>query len=228
MPIDPATPLAVIFDVDGVLVDSWRAHYESWASTARAMDVPFGEAEFGASFGMTSHAVLRKHWRPVHPELSDADLDRIDAEKEAAYRAIIADDFPAIPGAAALIDALHADGIPLAVGSSGPPENIAAVLDHLKRRDRFGAIVSRADVEHGKPAPDIFLRAAERLGVAPRDCVVVEDAPPGVEAARAAGMGVAVLLSGGHRAEDFAGLDPDVIVDSLTALTPAGMRGLVG
>ena len=136
-------------------------------------------------------------------------------------------EFPPIPGAAELIDALHAAGVPLAVGSSGPPENVALVLERLWRRDRFTAVVSRADVVRGKPAPDIFLEAGRRLGVPASRCVVIEDAPAGVAAARAAGMRVMALLSTGRRREDFRDLPPDGFTDCLRELGPEAMASLL-
>ncbi len=213
-------PAAVIFDVDGVLVDSYRAHFESWSAVAAETGVAFDETDFAASFGMTSDEVLRRHWHHPDRPLTAARLRELDARKEALYRTIVDRAFPAIPGATALIDALHAAGVPLGVGSSGPPENVALVLDRLERRERFGAVVSRADVARGKPAPDIFALAAERLRADPGRCVVIEDAPPGVEAARAAMMRVVALLSTGRRRGDFDERPPDAFVACLTELDP--------
>ena len=87
-----------------------------------------------------------------------------------------------------MLDSLHAAGFGLAVGSSGPPENVELILDRLGKRERFGAVVHGMDVTRGKPDPQVFLLAAERLGVRPDCCIVVEDAPAGLEAARRAGM----------------------------------------
>lgn len=219
---------AVIFDVDGVLVDSYRAHFESWAAVAEKDGIAFDESDFAASFGMTSDEVIRRHWTvdggpPPEPFIRD-----LDARKESAYRAIVDVDFPPIPGAIELIDGLTAAGVPIAVGSSGPPENVGLVLDRLERRDRFGAVVSRADVTHGKPAPDIFLLAAERLGLPPARCVVIEDAPAGVAAARAAGNKVVALTSTGRVAGDFDAQPPDAIVGCLTELNPVRLAAIAG
>jgi beta-phosphoglucomutase len=219
--------MAVIFDVDGVLVDSYRAHYESWTEVAADDGIPFTEADFAASFGMTSDEVIRRHWGTPDAPPSIQTTRRIDAIKEQRYRDIVDRAFPPIPGAVALIDALHAADVPLAVGSSGPPENVGLVLDRLERRDRFAAVISRADVTHGKPAPDIFALAATRLGVPADRCVVIEDAPPGVEAARAAGMHVVALLSNGRRRDEFAAHMPDRFVTSLEDLDPEQLATLV-
>jgi len=222
------SPLAVIFDVDGVLVDSYRAHFESWSAMAADDAVPFTEEDFAASFGMTSDEVIHRHWGGPEGPPSPEAIAALDEQKERLYREIVQRSFPPIEGAAALIDALHAAGVPLAVGSSGPPENVGLVLDRLGRRERFGAVISRADVVHGKPAPDIFALAGRRLGVAPAHCVVIEDAPAGVAAARAAGMRVVALLSTGRRSTDFDHQPPDRIVERLDELDPASLAALPG
>ena len=219
--------LAVIFDVDGVLVDSWDAHYRSWSLMAAECGVPFSETDFAASFGMTSDEVIRRHWGDADGPPPPDRIAALDDRKERLYRDLVDRDFPPIPGAAELIDALHAAGVPLAVGSSGPPENVGLVLERLGRADRFGAVVSRADVARGKPAPDIFQEAARRLGVSVSRCVVIEDAPAGVAAARAAGMRVLALLSTGRRREDFADLPPDGFTDCLRQVAPATLAALL-
>lgn len=222
-----ANELAVIFDVDGVLVDSWDAHFRSWSLLADECGVTFTESDFAASFGMTSDEVIRRHWGdPEAPPPPDR-IAALDDRKERLYRELVDREFPPIPGAAELIDALHAAGVPLAVGSSGPPENVALVLERLGRRDRFTAVVSRADVVRGKPAPDIFLEAGRRLGVPASRCVVIEDAPAGVAAARAAGMRVMALLSTGRRREDFRDLPPDGFTDCLRELGPEALASLL-
>lgn len=196
---------AVIFDMDGVLVDTYRAHYQSWLEMARPYGLEFTEEQFGATFGRTSREIIAHFWG--EGRLSESEIATMDDRKEAAFRRIIAADFPAMPGAAELIDRLAAAGFRLAVGSSGPPENVAMVLDRLGARRRFHAVVTGKDVTRGKPDPQVFLLAAERLGVPPRRCAVVEDAPAGVAAARAAGMASIGLASTGRTPECLAAAD---------------------
>ncbi len=212
---------AVIFDMDGVLVDSYHAHFESWQRMYAELGREYGEAAFAADFGRTSRDILR---RTFGDELNDAQIRKMDERKEAIYRDIIRQSFPAMDGAAELIDALAADGFLLAVGSSGPTENIGLSLERLGRGDRFAAVVTGADVTRGKPDPQVFLLAAERLGVPPAACCVVEDAPHGVEAARRAGMKCAALTGTATR-DQFA--HADLIVDNLRELTPAKIRSLL-
>jgi beta-phosphoglucomutase len=205
---------AVIFDLDGVLVDSYRAHFESWSRLYSELGADYSESAFAADFGRTSRDILR---RTLGQQLSDERLRRLDERKEALFREILQTDFPAMDGAVELIDALAAAGFQLGVGSSGPPENIALCLAKLGRRAKFDAIVTGADVTRGKPDPQVFERAAERLSVSATSCAVVEDAVHGIEAANRAGM-ASVALTGTVDRNRLAAAD--LVVDSLRELTP--------
>ncbi|WP_197530388.1 HAD family hydrolase [Bythopirellula polymerisocia] len=211
---------AVIFDVDGVLIDSYQAHYDSWLKMFAEKGVSFTEQEFRATFGRTSHDIIGALYGD---NLSDAEIREWDDRKEALYRDIIRESFPAIDGAVELLDALSAEGFRLAVGSSGPPENISLTLDCLGRSELFAAKVTRVDVTRGKPDPQVFQIAAERLGAEPSECVVVEDAPAGIEAANRAGM-ASVALTGTATREEMS--HAMLVVDSLRELTPAKLRSL--
>lgn len=212
------TRTAVIFDVDGVLIDSYQAHFESWLRMFGEHGVSFTEEEFRKTFGRTSHDIIAALYGA---DLSDANIRAWDDRKEALYRDIIRDNFPAIDGAVELLDALHHAGFRLGVGSSGPPENIQLTLECLERADLFDAVVTRIDVTRGKPDPQVFLVAGERLGAKPEQCVVVEDAPAGIEAANRAGM-ASVALTGTATREELA--HAKLIVDSLRELTPEALR----
>jgi beta-phosphoglucomutase len=185
-------PYAVIFDVDGVLTDSYIPHYKSWQRMFGEIGVEFTDAQFRKTFGRTNRDIFAE----LYPgeEMTAERANALGDKKERFYREIINENFTALPGAVELIDALHAAGFKLAVGSSGPPENVKLTLQKLGRAERFDAMVTGADVTHGKPNPEVFLKAAERLGVPPAQCAVIEDAPQGIEAANAAGMtSIAVL-----------------------------------
>jgi len=212
---------AVIFDMDGVLVDSYHAHYQSWVAMAQREGFTFTEEQFAPTFGRTSREIIAHFWGA---DLTDERIAEMDAAKEAEYRRIVEDDFPAMPGARELIERLAANGFPLAVGSSGPPENVAMVLDQLGVGACFRAVVTGMDVTRGKPDPQVFLIAAERLDVAPPRCVVIEDAPAGVAAARAAGMKSIGLVSTGRTREELA--EADLVVRHLSELSPEGIRKL--
>jgi beta-phosphoglucomutase len=219
----PLEPHAVIFDVDGVLVDSYDAHLRSWQAVARDDGVSFSEGDFVVTFGRTSREIIERVWA-----ITDRGRIRaIDDRKEALYRDLVAQSFPVMDGAVELIDALASAGFRLAMGSSGPPENLQVALDGLNRRNRFTAVVSGRDVTRGKPAPEVFLLAAKRIGVPPARCVVIEDAPAGVQAAHAAGIRCVALLSRGRQRSDFDELRPERIINSLRELSPPQLAALI-
>ncbi|MEX0613982.1 MAG: HAD hydrolase-like protein [Pirellulales bacterium] len=122
----------VIFDVDGVLVDSYRAHFVSWRKLYGELAINYSEEAFAADFGRTSRDILR---RTLGDQLSEERIRELDERKESLFRDILRESFPAMDGAVDLIDALSADGFLLAVGSSGPPENIALTLEKLDRAE---------------------------------------------------------------------------------------------
>jgi len=201
---------AAIFDMDGVLVDTYHAHYQSWLAMAQAEGFSFTEEQFAETFGRTSREIIAHFWG--EGRLSDRQIAEMDEQKEAAFRRIIEQNFPAMPGAAELLESLHQAGFALAVGSSGPPENVELVVDKLGVRELLGAVVTGRDVHRGKPDPEVFLIAAE-------------DAPAGIEAARRAGMRSVGLASTGRKPEDLAAAD--LVVASLDELKPQRLRELI-
>jgi beta-phosphoglucomutase len=215
--------LAVIFDIDGVLVDSYAVHFQSWRMAARRYDFTLSEQQFAETFGQTSRSIIQQLCAGDTP--SERRIKEIDAYKETAYREIIAADFPTMPGALDLIDALAADGFALAVGSSGPQENVQLALERLGRQALFEAEVSGSDVTRGKPDPEVFQTAGQRLGVPAGRCAVIEDAAAGVAAANAAGMLSVALVSTGHHAGEFS--EADHVVDRLDQLSPQGLRAWI-
>ena len=201
---------AVIWDVDGTLVDSGALHFESWEATLRDERFPLSFDQFQSTFGQRNDAVLRSFFGSA---LSDAEIERIASAKEIRYRELVrARGIEPLPGVRAWLATLQAAGWKQAIASSAPIANVQAIVAALDLGGSFEAIVSGDEVRLGKPDPASFLLAAERLGVDPVRCVVVEDAPAGVAGARAAGMRtIGVLFS--HPA-----LDADVVVPSLDLL----------
>lgn len=214
-----AAPRAVLWDMDGTLVDSGDLHFEAWRETIAALGRPLSRAEFDATFGQRNDAVLR---RLVDPDIGAADIARIGDEKEARYRALVAArGIAPLAGALDWLRRLADAGWRQAIASSGPRANSEAILAALDLGASFAAIAAAEDVTHGKPHPEVFLVAAARLGVEPRRCVVLEDAPPGLEAGRRAGMPtIGVLSTHPH-------LDADVVVATLTDLAPDAFDRLV-
>lgn len=216
-------PLGVIFDVDGVLIDSYDPHFQSWREIASENGIDYTEEMFAFGFGRTSREIVATQWN--RPDLTDEQIRAIDDAKEAAYRRIVATAFPAMPGARDLVAALHTAGFRIAVGSSGPPENVDLAIEKLGLAVWLDGKVTGRDVRRGKPDPQIFLRAAEKLGIPPARCAVVEDAPAGIEAAHAAGMVCVGFPSTGRTLDDVQAAD--LIVRSLAELSPATFRELI-
>ena len=208
--------IAVLFDMDGVLVDSYDAHLESWLVVAKEQGENFTKEDFDSVFGRTSFEIIEELW--TNSKLSREEMLQLDDRKEAIFREILQKDFPGMPGAKELIVALDNAGFQLAVGSSGPPENIEFVLNQLGVKERFDAIVTGKDVKRGKPDPEVFLTAAQKVGVEPSRCVVIEDAPLGVVAAHAGGMKCVGMASTGRTPEMLN--EAELVVKSLTLLTP--------
>jgi beta-phosphoglucomutase len=214
-------PAGVIFDVDGVLIDSYAPHLQSWSLLADELEAPFTETQFASTFGKTSRDIIKLLFGVVQPE----EVRRLDDRKEALFRRLIRGRAPEMPGAVATVTALHDAGYRLAVGSSGPPENVSLVCTELSL-DRFlSAAVTGADVQQGKPDPQVFTLAAQRLDLPAASCLVVEDAPAGLEAARRAGM-PSIGLIGTHRAEALAAASR--VVERLDLIRPQLVGSILG
>jgi HAD superfamily hydrolase (TIGR01509 family) len=150
-------------------------------------------------------------------QYSDEQIRDLGEKKEELYRQVTRGRIRFIDGAVDLVRGCRQAGLLLAVGSSGHPSNICMALDEMGVADCFSAVVSGADVSRGKPEPDVFLLAAERLGVSPEQCIVIEDAPPGIEAALKAGM-TAIGLTTTHQAEELSAAHR--VIDRLSELDP--------
>ncbi len=213
--------MGVIFDLDGVLVDSGWAHRQSWYDLAEREDLDMSDEFFTGTFGMQNYQILPMLYGR---DLSREEIDRLSDWKEQRYRDLIAEKLTLPPGGARLLDALKGVGFLLAIGSSAPKDNLDLVLERLNLRRYFNACVTKQDVTNGKPAPDTFLKAAQKLFLPPHRCVVVEDAVQGIEAARAAGMLVIALTTTRDRA---ALSQADMIVDGLGDLKVADFTRLL-
>lgn len=216
-------PIGVIFDMDGVLVASGPAHRASWKLLAQRHGFRVSDADFDRTFGRTSRDIIRLL---AGGQLSDDEIRRLDDEKEALYRELVRGMVPLMIGAREALDGLRSAGIALAVATSGPRENVELVLSEARLEPYFAAVVHGGDVQRGKPAPDCFLLAAERLRRPPARCVVIEDAPVGIEAAREAGM-KAIGLVGTHDAAVLRAADADYVVERLTDMKSELVEALI-
>jgi beta-phosphoglucomutase len=221
----PTDPCAVIWDVDGTLVDTAELHFAAWAKLAAEMGRPFSRADFAATFGRRNPEIIRFLFRE---EFSDADVARIGETKETYYRTAAEKGVQLLPGVRELLDGLFARGVRQAVGSSAPRGNLDLILRITDCRRYFDAIVGMEDTTRGKPDPQVFLVAAEKLDAPPSRCVVLEDAAAGVEAAKAGGMKcVAVTFVGHHPPEKLQAAGADRVVKCFTEITADDVLALL-
>lgn len=175
---------AVLWDMDGVLVDDGEWHYRAWYETLSEMGIPFDWQRFQQTFGMNNAGILSflLGYEPK-PDV----VEEVGNRKEERFRALIRGKVRLALFALRWLERLQSEGLLQAVASSAPQANLDALLDELKVRGFFQAVVSGAQMP-GKPDPAVFLEAARRLGVLPGSCVVVEDSVAGLVAAHRAGM----------------------------------------
>ncbi len=182
-----------IFDWDGVVIDSSAQHSESWERLAREIAKPLPADHFKSGFGRKNEFII--------PEIlgwsRDPDeVERLSLRKESLYRDIVKErGLSPLPGAKEWLQRLAEAGIPCVVGSSTHRLNIEVSLEIIHLAEYFSGIVSSEDVTQGKPAPDVFLKAAEKIHRTPGACVVFEDAHVGIQAARNAGMKVVAVAT---------------------------------
>lgn len=215
------TRFGVIFDMDGVLVDSAQAHWRSWRILGERQGVAIEERLFSETFGRQNRDIVPLFFGNV----AESESIRLAEAKEEIYRGLVVSKPPVVAGAVELVRGLREFGAALAVGSSGPLANIAMLLSGMGVRDCFETLVCAEDVSRGKPHPEVFALAASRLGVSPIRCVVIEDAPAGVAAAKAAGAKCAAVMMHHDRSALSAA---DLIVERLAELTPRRVAALVG
>ncbi len=218
---------AVIFDLDGTLLDSYDAHFEAWTALAADLGVVLSESQFQSQFGRKNEPILIElHEWAGRETPDDATIAMLAERKESHYRSVIGQALPVMPGAAALIHALRDQGWSVAIGSSTPRVNLEFARAAMESQGIvFDAAACGCDVTRSKPNPDVFLLAAERVGVAAEACVVVEDAPAGIEAAHRAGMASVGLASKGRTRDALAAAM--CVVDALSELDVACLEDLV-
>lgn len=214
--------LGAIFDWDGVLIDSSRHHEESWERLARETGLVLPPGHFLKGFGMKNEAIIPGNLGWTR---DPAEIRRLSLRKEELYREIIRErGITPLPGAREFLERLDDAGVPIAIGSSTHRLNIETSLEILGLRRHVRALVTAEDVSHGKPDPEVFLKAATAIGKPPQACVVFEDAPVGIEAARAGGMAV-VGVATTHAAQGLS--RADAVVSRLDELDLARLEALI-
>jgi beta-phosphoglucomutase len=201
---------AVLWDMDGTLIDSEELHWISWRDTMSNEGIPITRDQFLASFGQRNDSIIPRWLGAVSTRER---IERIENAKEELYRQLVRrDGISPLPGVADWLGRLHHEGWLQAIASAAPRANIEVVLEALSATHIFQGVVAAEDVHKGKPDPEVYLTAAARVGATPGRCIVVEDAVAGVEGARSAGMrSIGVSHNGKH-------LPADIVVTSLDLL----------
>jgi len=185
---------AVIWDMDGVLLDSGPSHFKAWRATLEKYKIQVYEERLRRTFGMTNQQVIQFIVdQPISKELTD----KIIREKDLLFQNIIRDQAVFLPGVKKWMETFRQNGIRQALASSGSPGNINVVLSALAVETYFDVVIS-GDGMPSKPDPFVFIKAADRLGVIPLNCLVIEDSPVGVVAAVKAGMSAIGFVGGSH------------------------------
>jgi HAD superfamily hydrolase (TIGR01509 family) len=211
----------VIFDWDGVVVDSSEQHERSWEILAQEISKPLPEGHFKKGFGKKNELLIPEllHWSSDPQEIA-----LLSDRKESIFRRLVLESgIRILPGARELLLALREAGIPAAVGSSTPRANLDALFAATGLEMFFCAAVCGEDVVHGKPAPDVFLLAAEKLALSPGDCLVIEDAHAGIEAAQRANMPVLAVATTNPLGDL---VQATAAVASLTETSPAHLAAI--
>jgi beta-phosphoglucomutase len=205
-----SVPRAVLWDMDGTLIDSEEVHWISWRDTMAKEGIAITREQFLSSFGQRNDSIVPR-W--LGAAATPGRIERIANAKEELYRQLIhRDGVSALPGVASWLHRLQQRGWLQVIASSAPRANVEAVLEALGAAHFFQGIVSAEDVRAGKPDPEVYRTAASRVGASPDRCIVVEDAVAGIEGARRAGMrSIGVSHTGRH-------LPADVVVRSLDLL----------
>ncbi len=222
IPFHPAVQSSwgVLFDWDGVIIDSSSQHERSWELLAAEEGLTLPEGHFKAGFGKKNEVIIPALGWTQDP----VEVTRLADRKEELYRELVAaEGVLVLPGARELLSALQEEGIPRAVGSSTPRGNLDTLFTVTGLDVLFDAVVCGSDVTHGKPDPEVFLKGAACLNLSPGQCIVVEDAFAGIEAARRGGMKV-VGVATTNPLESL--LDCDLAVTTLSEVSPSRLAGL--
>lgn len=208
-----ASPIAggVLWDLDGTLIDSGEHHYTAWKDALAQKGRGHTREEFAHYFGRRNDVILKEMFEDT---LSDEEAKHLADDKEERYRRLVrADGLEPLPGVVDWLGRLKERGFRQALATMAPRANVTVIVEVLGLGSLLDATAAAEDTDEGKPDPGIFLEAARRIHMPPKRCVVVEDAPAGLEGARRAGMRCVGVVSGHHPQ-----LEADVVVRSLTEL----------
>ena len=213
--------MAVIWDMDGVIADTAPYHLKAWQGAFQKRGVKFTEEDFKRNFGQRNDTIIQNTLGQGTPQ---SEVEAIITEKESAFRKSVRHKVKALPGAINLIKSLREHGFKTALASSAPAANIQLITASLGIKGFLQAIITGTDVTEGKPSPQGFLLAAQRLGIEPENCIVIEDAVAGVAAAKRAGMHCLAVTNTHLRASLS---EADIIVDTLEAVSMDDLKRLI-
>lgn len=203
---------AVLFDMDGTMVDNTEYHKKAWQEFFKRHDMEFSEEDFRVKFSGKNNKQIFQMLFGEH--ISDEEVNTFADEKETIYRELYTDHVKPIAGLPEFLEELKQKGIKIAVATTAIKANRDFILNALKLNNTFDAVIGYEDVIKGKPDPEIFLKAADKLGVKPESCIVFEDAPSGIEAAKRAGMRTVGLLTSHTKEKQNA----DIVIDNFREL----------
>ena len=190
---------AFLFDLNGTMIDDMPYHIKAWHQILNDLGADISMERMREECYGKNHELLER----IFPgRFSNEEKNRMSFEKEKQYQEAFKPHLQLVPGLEDFLGAAHQAGIKMAIGSAAIMFNIDFVLDNLGIRKYFDALISADEVHHSKPHPDTYLLCAEKLGMQPKDCIVFEDAPKGVEAALNAGMR-SVVITILHKKEEF-------------------------
>jgi beta-phosphoglucomutase family hydrolase len=199
----------ILWDMDGVIVDSSSFHFAAWQETFAKGGIKFTKQNFTKIFGTRNDFIIGSI---MGSELPERVVKIMVQEKEETFRRKAAGNLKTFPGVVRLLNALKKGNFKLGLASSAPKENIDLVLSELNLAGLFDCVVFGQEVSESKPSPQIYLLAATKLGVTPNDCVVIEDSPLGVKSAKTAGM-KCLAITNSHPRQELK--EADKVVDSL-------------
>ncbi len=216
---------AVIFDMDGVLIDSWEVHYQSWAVTGVKFGFTIDRGKFGNHFGQTCDSFVRTLCKDHGVTMTPEEIAGWMTVKDNYYRQTFRDTFEENAPLSRLLLDIAGNGFKTGIGSSAPRENIQDLIEIMPHGDLLQKFICAGDVSTGKPNPEVFFLAAAKLGVAPENCAVIEDSIHGLQAARSAGM-AAIGLTGTFTRDELVP-HADKVIDNLGEIDAKMIESLI-
>ncbi len=209
---------AVIFDMDGVIVDNMKYHKRAWEMFLKKYAPDMDVEEFSKHFGKVNKDLLKIVFQR---EVSDEEVSRFGDGKEALYRALYAEDVAPTGGLVDFLQELRENSVKTAVASAAPKVNVDFVFEKTGLRSYFDVSTDANDVTRGKPNPEIYLKTAEKLNCPPEACLVFEDSVPGIQAGRNAGMKV-IGVTTSHPADKLK--DTEFVIKDFTEINLKTVR----